>query len=364
MKYLFHLGHPAHFHLFKNVINDLKARGHETHVLIKKKDVLEELLKESGMEYQNILPSGRKNSKYGIAWGQIKQDIKLISYAIKHKPDILVGTSVAISHAGKLLGIPSVNVNEDDAEVVPLYASLAYPWANHILAPECCSVGKWSGKKISYNSYHELAYLHPNHFKPEASVVNQYFSIDESYFIIRFAQLNAHHDDGIKGINLNIAKALIEKLCPYGRVYITSERSLEPFLEPYRINIKASDIHHIMAFAQLYIGDSQTMAAESGVLGVPFIRFNDFVGKIGYLNELENKYELGYGIKPDYPELLLEKTQELLQLENRKHIFLERRNKLLCTKVDFAKFLTWFIVEYPKSVKIIKENPNYQYSFK
>ena len=42
-----------------------------------------------------------------------------------------------------------------------------------------------------------------------------------------------------------------------------------------------------MAFASLYIGDSQTMAAEAGVLGVPFVRFNDFVGRIGYLRELE-----------------------------------------------------------------------------
>ena len=55
-------------------------------------------------------------------------------------------------------------------------------------------------------------------------------------------------------------------------------------------------MHHVMAFASLYIGDSQTMAAEAGVLGVPFVRFNDFVGRIGYLRELEDVYELGYGI--------------------------------------------------------------------
>ncbi len=55
-------------------------------------------------------------------------------------------------------------------------------------------------------------------------------------------------------------------------------------------------MHHVMAFASLYIGDSQTMAAEAGVLGVPFVRFNDFVGRIGYLRELEDTYHLGYGI--------------------------------------------------------------------
>ena len=52
----------------------------------------------------------------------------------------------------------------------------------------------------------------------------------------------------------------------------------------------------VMRFASLYIGDSQTMAAEAGVLGVPFVRFNDFVGRIGYLRELEDVYRLGFGV--------------------------------------------------------------------
>ena len=50
-------------------------------------------------------------------------------------------------------------------------------------------------------------------------------------------------------------------------------------LVKYIINIDPIDIHHIMAYANFHIGDSQTMAAESGVLGIPFIRVNDFVGK-------------------------------------------------------------------------------------
>ena len=44
MKVLFHLGHPAHYHLFKNTINTLIDHGHKPIILIKKKDVLEELL--------------------------------------------------------------------------------------------------------------------------------------------------------------------------------------------------------------------------------------------------------------------------------------------------------------------------------
>ena len=38
------------------------------------------------------------------------------------------------------------------------------------------------------------------------------------------------------------------------------------------------------------------MLAVAGILGTPFIRFNDFVDRINYMDELEDVYELGYGI--------------------------------------------------------------------
>lgn len=351
MNFLFHLGHPAHFHLFKNTILNLKAKGHNVDILIKKKDILEELLISSGLEYRNILPDGRKDSKLGIAIGQLKQDIKMLQYCLSKRPNLLIGTSVAISHVGKLLGIPSINVNEDDAEVVPLYAKLAYPWADHIVSPKVCSVGKWKNKKIEYEGYHELAYLHPDNFIPDSQIVDKYFDHKQDYFIIRFARLNAHHDEGISGIDISTARSLVKILLEYGRVFVTSEIDLPADLEDYRIKINPLDMHHVMAHAQLYIGDSQTMAAEAGVLGIPFIRYNDFVGRISYLDELENKYELGFGIKTGNATQLLNQTRYLLNLIDRNDIYQQRRRVMLNDKIDFSKFLSELIENYPQSVK-------------
>jgi predicted glycosyltransferase len=347
MKILFHLGHPAHFHLFKNVIFKLREKGNQILVVIKKKDVLEDLLKSSDIEYINILPEGRKDGKLHVAIGQLKQDLMLWKVCNKFKPDILVGTSVAISHVGKLKGIPSINVNEDDAEIVPLYAKLAYPWATKIVAPKVCSVGKWKSKKIPYQGYHELAYLHPNNFVPSEEIASKYVDIKEKYFIIRFAKLTAHHDDGVKGINSKIASKIIEILAVHGKVYITSERQLESEFEKYRIQIDPKDMHHVMSFAHLYIGDSQTMAAEAGVLGVPFIRYNDFVGRISYLKELEEKYKLGFGILPSEESKLYDTLVHLLEMENLKEIFENRRNKMLEESIDLAEFLTNLLENYP-----------------
>ena len=58
------------------------------------------------------------------------------------------------------------------------------------------------------------------------------------------------------------------------------------------MKINPIDMHHFMAFSSIIIGDSQTMSAESAVLGVPFIRYNDFVGKLKLLSYLEEIYNL------------------------------------------------------------------------
>lgn len=382
MKILVYLGHPAHFHLYKNVIKNLKNDGHEVEVLIKKKENLEQLLQNSGIPYHNILREGRKDTKIGMAFGAIKRFWRELVFCIKEKPDLLTGTSVENSYVGPLLHIPVVYCGEDDAEVIPLQAKICYPGASVVLTPDSCDDGKWNGKTTKYPSYHELAYLHPNHFTPSADIVReQGINPDKPYAIMRFVKLKANHDDNIKGINKEVAIRLIELMKPHMDIYITSERALEPELEPYRIKINPIYMHDVMAYASLYIGDSQTMAAEAGVLGVPFVRFNDFVGRIGYLRELEDEYRLGFGVKasprrndasskpneslslndgmmqPCGPEALYKIVEELMNMDSaeRKAVFLERRDKMLADKIDCAKFLTWFIENYPESAELTKK---------
>ena len=315
-------------------------------VLIKKKDILEELLKNAGIPYHNILEEGRKDSQLGIAIGLLKRTWRLDRFCREFKPDILTGSSVENSLIGPLRHIPVINIGEDDADVVPKYARTAYPGASVILCPDTCDCGKWNAKAVKYPGYQELGYLHPENFTPRKEVVQRYFDPDKPYFLMRFSGLNAHHDAGIRGINNEIARHLIGILEPHGRVLITSERPLDAGLEPYRIAINPLDIHHVMAYADLYLGDSQTMAAEAGVLGVPYVRFNDFVGKIGYLKELEEKYQLGFGITPDREADLYATVQSLLEMPDRKAVFQSRRQRMLGEKINFASFLTDFIEHY------------------
>lgn len=370
------LGHPAHFHLYKHVVNTLIKNGYDVTYLIKRKDILEDLVKQTGVPYTVVRDKERaKSSKLSLIFSMLKLDFNVFKSLLKFRPKLLTGTYCPIF--SKLTFIPFISCNEDDAKVVPNFAILSYPPANSILTPVVCDNGKWNGKSTKYPSYHELAYLHPNHFIADKSIVNAYgINTDKPYFVMRFASLKAHHDDGICGINTEIAQRLIDTLSPHGQIYITSERELESQFEPYRIRINPLDMHHVMAFASLYIGDSQTMAAEAGVLGTPFVRFNDFVGRIGYLRELEDVYQLGYGIhatplsedssirrndgtvQPSGVEALYQAVEKLVAMpaEERKHIFAQRREKMLSEKIDYAKFLTWFIENYPQSQQQTRDN--------
>lgn len=109
-------------------------------------------------------------------------------------------------------------------------------------------------------------------------------------------------------------------------------------------------------------------------MAFPFVRFNDFVGRIGYLRELEDKYELGYGIhasvlpadspirrndgsvQPSGVEEFYKRVEQLVAMpsDERRKLWSERRKQMLSDKVDCAKFLTYFIENYPQSVEETK----------
>ncbi len=345
MRVLFQLGHPAHFHLFRNTIADLQRDGHETFVLIRKKDILEDLLKEAKMPYVNILPSGKKS-----VWTLLLRLWRVYWFSLRNHIDVLVGSTPEVAQVAWLLRRRSVIMAEDDASIVPQFIKAVRPFVDNYLSPVSCDNGVLEKNTTHYQGFHKLAYLHPSRFTPDPSVVDQYFPHEKPYFLLRFAQLNAYHDvcAHAQGMDDATAQRLVEMLLPHGAVYITSERPLPDSLEQYRLRINTLDIHHVMAFATLFIGDSQSMAVEAAMLGVPSIRYNDFVGRIGVLEELEKKYQLTVGISASQPDILLLMVDKLLSTPELHSLFQKRRSKMLADKIDVASYITSFIESLEK----------------
>lgn len=364
MKILFYFGHPAQYLFARATIKQLLQESTcEVKILIKTKDVLEDLLRADQLPYTNILPLERGKSKLMIGLSLLKRNLKILPILIKNRPDLMVGTDASIAQLGKLLNINCVTITEDDYEIIKTLGDLTYPYTNTILCPEVCKVGKWKRKKVGYKGYMKMGYLHPNVFSPQDSVKLKY-RLPEKYVLLRLAKLTAHHDFGVKGLDDFFLDKIIKSIEEKGyQPLISAEGNLNIKFENYSLKIDPSDMHHILAYSSLLLCDSQSMSVEAAMLGVPSIRYSDFAGRISVLEELENIYDLTFGFKVGREKEVLTKLSHLLQQEDLQLNFQRKREILLSEKIDVTAFFKWFITNYPKSKSIITTNPDYQNKF-
>jgi predicted glycosyltransferase len=340
-KILFFLAHPAHYHLFKNVINQLKT-SYKIKVIIVTKDVLEELVAKENWDYVNLIPEGRRVAGVPILIstiiGMFKTEYRMLKILWRQNFKLLIGTEGTLAHLGFLFRIKSLMVNEDDTSVTP-ENYLVYPFSSKLLLPHVVDNGMWGKKRVEYNGYHELAYLDKKSFVPDRSIVEKANPGLGKYFIIRLALLTASHDIGKEGINDDILRMLIEYLISKGKVFITSEKPLAPAYEMYRVPVSVHDIHHFLHYADLYIGDSQTMAMESAILGTPTIRFNSFARQCSVILELEKNYGLVHSFLPTEAEQMFQCVKDLVENPVSKQNAIDAREKLLREKEDVVRFL-------------------------
>lgn len=342
MNILFDLGHPAHVHLFRNVARTLESFGHDIFISIRDRKDIKDLLKLYRFTWHSA--STPRTGLAGLTRELIEHDLEVFKLAKKYKFDVMVGTSVAVSHIAKLLpGVRSAVFSEDDAEVVPLFAKLTYPFADYVVVPRCIS-DKLKPNYVLHESYHELSYLHPNHFKPDRSVLTELdIGYNERYFIVRIVALKAHHDIKEAGMSRAFQKRLLKTLEGYGRVFVSSEEELPKEFSKHQMHIPPDMMHHAIAFSTMMVTDSQTMALESAVLGIPVFRCNTFVGRLSVLNELDNVYNLSFGFRPAQAELMLKKIREILTIPDFLAKWREKRDYMLSKKIDLHLWMVDFL---------------------
>ena len=332
---LFDIVHPAHVHLFKNFIFYLKKNNYRVITVSRKKDITNRLLDYYNIEYISL--SKPANNLFGMFRELLLRDYEIFKLHRKYKFDFAFGTSVSMCHLSLITKVKSFNFNEDDDDIVPLYSILSYPFATKIVNPTCIKYNRWKNKRVLHNSYHELAYLHPDNFFPDKEILKKYNLYEKKYIIIRLSALKAHHDLKAKGISKDLLKK-IEKLIEECGEYIvikSIENSRSHQIDP-------CDMHHVLAFAKMLISDSQSMTIEAAVLGVPAIRINTFIGKSTVIDDLENKYNLSFGFLPSQKYLILKTIKELLNDSMTDEVWLKRKKNILKDKIDFSKWMIDF----------------------
>lgn len=351
MRVLIDIGHPAHVHLFKNVVLDMQKRGHSFFFTVRSGENETVLLDELGFQYE-VIGRKRRGVVLKIA-GLLVFTLRIIRISRRFKPDMFLSHgSMYAGYASRFCKKPHIAL-EDTGNMEQLMFSIRV--SDVILTPDSITKNLGS-RQIRYPGYHELAYLSPKYFNPDKSVLTLLgVKPGEKYAILRFGSWGASHDIGEKGIEMEGKNRLVNYLVSEMKVFISSETSLPGTLDQYRIRIPFTQIHNAMAFAYVYIGEGATMATEAAILAVPSV----YISSIETYNHADLvNYGILKCIKPSEKSLMeiIDFIKGISMVDIKK-----RRDSMLSRKTDVVSFLTWFVERWPESFKMIKTNPDFSF---
>jgi len=336
MRVLIDVMHPAHVHFFRNFHNEMQARGHDVVITARAKDRSLELLEAYGLPYRH-LSTQTASGRVGVT-DLVQHTRGVLKVMREFRPDVLTAIGgPAIALAGKLRRTPAVVFY--DTEFAVHTNTWVYPLARSVVTPDCYH-GRVRGRHLTYAGYHELAYLHPARFTPDERKLDAFgVRPDEPFSIVRFVSWQALHDRHEVALTLEQKHDLVQRLADRGRVFISSEAPLPPSLAELAITGPVADIHHLMAYSQLFVGESATMASESAVLGVPGV----FVAKTGrgYTDDEERRYGLVRHFLPEAFDQAVEAVDGFFERGPRA-FGAEARQRLLAEKVD----VTGWMIDY------------------
>ena len=362
MNLLIDIGHPDHVHMFRNAAHIFIKHGHKVLLTCREKEFEKQLLVSEGLEFVSF---GKKyKSVAGKIFGLFKFVIKEWRVCLRFKPDILLSHgSPYAAIASWLYRKPHISFEDTyNKEQIRLYK----PFTEVILT------GMYDHPFISKNEihcsgYHELLYLHPSYYTPNPNILNVLGLLEaEKYVLVRFIAWNATHDAVGQGFSSKEKIEAVSKLSQFAKVFISSEGELPDELEEYRLKTRPEQIFDVIYYATLIWGESRTIPSEGSVLGTPsVINYN---AECYYLADQAAKYDMCYYFSESEEDRkkALDKCVELLSQDaaELKKQWREKRQRLLDEHIDYTAFLVWFVENYPKSRKIMQENPDYQYNFR
>jgi predicted glycosyltransferase len=341
MNILIDLQHPAHLHFFRNLGHRLVAEGHRVLFTGRDKDILVELGNLYGVDIE-VFGVARKGL-VNLGRELIYRQARLVPIIRRFRPDVMMAIAgTFVSSLGKALRIPTYVFY--DTEHALASNALAYPFATCIYVPRAYLGNIWF-RHERYAGYHELAYLHPDHFTPDPQVLAEAgIEPGESFTVVRFVAWGAAHDIGKRRLTREEKMSAVERLREHSRVVISGEGGLPRELEPHRVRVAVHRIHHLMHYASLVFGESGTMPSEAAVMGVPSVYVNPL--RLGYLEEQERDYGLVNCYRPERFQEAVERGVSILRDYDREY-WRAKGRKLIADKIDVTDMLFRIATELP-----------------
>ena len=110
-------------------------------------------------------------------------------------------------------------------------------------------------------------------------------------------------------------------------------------LAKFEITLSPENIHHVLSFSSLFVGEGATMASECSILGTPAIYTNPL--SAGTILEQEQ-----YGILFHITDTIaaIDKALQILSMNGSKNFFRKISSKIISEKIDLNEFLVNQIV--------------------
>lgn len=329
---LIDLGHPADVHMYRSAARRWFSQGHRVLFTALDREMIVHLLELYDLPY--VVTYQRRRGKLALLAELVLRTLSTWRIARTFKPDLLTSVgSPMVGLPARMMGKPYLALTDTDHATEQ--HALFKPFATLIVTPSVFT-HDMGIKQVRYPGYKELMYLHPDEFTPDPAALHPLgLKPGDRYFIVRFVAWGASHDIGEHGFSLDEKRVLLRELTAYGRVLLSVEGEVDPEFQPYITPFPPEQIHHLLAFATLYIGEGGTMATEAAVLGTPALFVSSL--RAGNWDDLRDNYGLLYFY--DSGREALQKARELLALPDLKQQWAEKRARLLADKINPTPWL-------------------------
>ncbi len=363
MNILIAINYPAHVHYFRNFIKIMKERGHHFIIVNRDHPTINQLLDYYKIEH--IIKGKRRKdlSTFKTLFYLLKYVKYLVGLSRRLHVDCYIGfASAPCALTSFVLQKPSVLIDDTDHNIKN--QAIYLPFCSWVFTPFYFSSplfqNRWANRKTEkLQAYVEQFYLHSKYYHPDDNILNTLGLTHQNYVIIRFSAFDASHDKGVQSLDIETRKNIIRCLERKYKVILSLESHMDDdFFSKRILTFPPHKMHDLLYHAHMIVTEGATMASEAFVLGVPYLYINPI--KCGNINQQCSH-----------------SPERARQSSNASEI-LSIINEMMWTNVDQdmcrteverytispSDYLTWFVENFPKSKKTVRNNAHYQLRFK
>lgn len=262
--------HFPHVNFYKHAIKSLTEKNIDVHVILRPRGRLISIFQKECPDVRYVIIGEYKKTIVSKLFGIIERDIAFLNHL--RKIDFEVGTGISsdsLAHTTHFFKKPYINFG-DDIEYKLGYYYLVHPFSTRDVMPKC--VPAYGKNFLKYPGFKELAYLHPNYFKPNKEALKPYDLNPYEYVFIREAS-NASLN--YRKMEMGNLSKILDFLKENDLKIILSieDKSLVNLFKDHCIILEepVEDIHSLLSYANFTISSGDSIARESCLVGTPAI---------------------------------------------------------------------------------------------